>query len=1178
MSDGFGEEDHVRNRRSTRSRSASSQCSTSSQPHFVVTTPSGQLWQSDFAAELRHLEDMQRVQSVSARPRPVRLSSGGCRLRRHSEPSFEMWQAWRYSEGHEPARQQTAPQLPVWSGARRRRRTESIISAISVTSAGRRSTRLRASGNFLMGMCGTRSLSRGSISSLHRLDSFSRRCRSSEGTPSSVGARGPSSMPSKRNPFGSPERADRACRRSTSGSPISERSGADSKTSRRSCRPPRLSFSSVGSRGRASALLGHGESWNHSPCGSVMSPMTVSQLLRLRRVCISALDTHSKDFALFRASVLASRLCAAMVDSEIVELAQRTEVFFFSAGDRVVEPDDFGSHFFVVREGHFTLRFCSEDDPCDDVGRYLEPLPSYRLGPGDTFGELAVLHGEQQRIFVQAEDSPVDVALGGFRTRHPAGKDIVASCWGIERRLFNMLLRRMAERVYRENLALLDRVRFFQYLSQRQRRIVCRTAVVQLFDAGKRVTTEGAQGLENTDCLFIVKSGSLDVSVGEQHVTRLKYGDEFGERAWLYSEPRPATVTAMEPSAVLVVRRDVLEQELGDHFKDLSWRNVIHSVMRDFLDYRDFVELGSPTLKAITDAFIIRSYPPKSDIIKDDDQLGLRFIVVLNGEVWVRCGDEPVLRLGRGRVFGEDYLLNPTVEFRHTVENLAEEPCVLAVLSRDAVSALSAWRFGEELSLQQKMELMRKVHIFRHLTQHHCLLVAETIRTVRKARGDDVVKQGEIGSQFFIIKSGEVSVSIGGQVVRTLGKSDYFGERGLMSDEPRSATVTVQSLDAEFLVIDKVVFKHIVHGKLLELMVERIRLQDPKLKLHDLQILRTLGHGTCGVVKLVEHRSLGHRYALKCISIAKSISTGQQEALKLEREILLENDHPFIVKVVRTFKDQKYLYFLTELVTGGELYKLMRDVGFLTKSQVQFYAGGLILALESLHERCIAFRDLKPENVLLDSQGFTKLIDFGCAKKLTGHTFTLVGTPHYIAPEVIMGWGYGLSCDVWSFGVCLYELICGPLPFGACTEEPVEVFRELLTAKLSFPQHAKSDKTATHLMRVLLKRPLENRLGYGRGTCWRSVRKDPYFKNFSFDRLLSRQLEPPVIPTETVFGSSGSEAASDFDDTTGNGAESDEAEEEGEGVRGHTAVSGTTQVRKVASVPQVDEADCFADF
>merc|ERR1712087_774565 len=115
------------------------------------------------------------------------------------------------------------------------------------------------------------------------------------------------------------------------------------------------------------------------------------------------------------------------------------------------------------------------------------------------------------------------------------------------------------------------------------------------------------------------------------------------------------------------------------------------------------------------------------------------------------------------------------------------------------------------------------------------------------------------------------------------------------------------------------------------------------------------------------------------------------------------------------------VYMLTELITGGGLHAAIRKIPtVLTRAQAQFYTGCLILILEALSDRRIMYRDLKPENVMLDAQGYLKLVDFGIAKKLEegkGQTFSVIGTPHYMAPEVLSGRGYGMEVDIWSLGV-----------------------------------------------------------------------------------------------------------------------------------------------------------------
>ena len=166
-----------------------------------------------------------------------------------------------------------------------------------------------------------------------------------------------------------------------------------------------------------------------------------------------------------------------------------------------------------------------------------------------------------------------------------------------------------------------------------------------------------------------------------------------------------------------------------------------------------------------------------------------------------------------------------------------------------------------------------------------------------------------------------------------------------------------------------------------------------------------------GNVFLVARKEKHSLYALKTVD-RKKIEKYEIEAnLILERKVLLQLDHIFILKLVKTFKDDKRVYFLTEFVRGMDLFDVLRELNLVSDLDSRFYISCMILILEHLHDRDIIYRDLKPENIMVDEEGYLKLIDFGTSKIVNGRTFTIVGTPHYMAPEVIIGKGYGVSAD-----------------------------------------------------------------------------------------------------------------------------------------------------------------------
>merc|ERR1712203_122250 len=206
---------------------------------------------------------------------------------------------------------------------------------------------------------------------------------------------------------------------------------------------------------------------------------------------------------------------------------------------------------------------------------------------------------------------------------------------------------------------------------------------------------------------------------------------------------------------------------------------------------------------------------------------------------------------------------------------------------------------------------------------------------------------------------------------------------------------------------------------------------------------------------------------------------------------------------------------LTELITGGELHGAVRQIPtVLSRVDAQFYCGSLVIVLEELSDRNIVYRDLKPENVMLDQQGYLKLIDFGIAKKLSEgkiKTYTTVGTPHYMAPEVMRGHGYGTEVDLWSIGIMLFEFVCGLLPFADDLDDPKEVCRAVLKEPLKFPKRYK-DQPGMITMTALLCRQPKKRLGAGING-FEDVRNHDFFtagyagtSSTLFDKIMGRQL------------------------------------------------------------------------
>uniref|UniRef100_M4BSN2 Protein kinase domain-containing protein n=1 Tax=Hyaloperonospora arabidopsidis (strain Emoy2) TaxID=559515 RepID=M4BSN2_HYAAE len=286
--------------------------------------------------------------------------------------------------------------------------------------------------------------------------------------------------------------------------------------------------------------------------------------------------------------------------------------------------------------------------------------------------------------------------------------------------------------------------------------------------------------------------------------------------------------------------------------------------------------------------------------------------------------------------------------------------------------------------------------------------------------------------------------------------------------------------------------------------------QSSSFQLADFTLLTTLGTGTFGRVRLVQLKrgqSSSLFCALKILKKSEILRLQQLHHMKCEVDILRRIRHPFVVNYLGHFQDEKRLYVVLEYVQGGELFSYLRRQGRFADQVACYYAAQLVLAITYLHKQDIIYRDLKPENVLITAEGALKITDFGFAKIVADKTWTLCGTPEYLAPEIIQSKGHGKSVDWWALGVLLYEMLAGYPPFY--DENPFGIYQKILDGKIDFPKHF--DSKAKDLIKKLLSQDRTKRLGCLRNGA-EDVKKHKYFAKVDWDAVLARSEPPPYLP------------------------------------------------------------------
>ncbi|XP_042763658.1 cGMP-dependent protein kinase 1 isoform X3 [Panthera tigris] len=253
-------------------------------------------------------------------------------------------------------------------------------------------------------------------------------------------------------------------------------------------------------------------------------------------------------------------------------------------------------------------------------------------------------------------------------------------------------------------------------------------------------------------------------------------------------------------------------------------------------------------------------------------------------------------------------------------------------------------------------------------------------------------------------------------------------------------------------------------------------------------------------------------FAMKILKKRHIVDTRQQEHIRSEKQIMQGAHSDFIVRLYRTFKDSKYLYMLMEVCLGGELWTILRDRGSFEDSTTRFYTACVVEAFAYLHSKGIIYRDLKPENLILDHRGYTKLVDFGFAKKIGfgKKTWTFCGTPEYVAPEIILNKGHDISADYWSLGILMYELLTGSPPFSG--PDPMKTYNIILRGidMIEFPK--KIVKNAANLIKKLCRDNPSERLGNLKNGV-KDIQKHKWFEGFNWEGLRKGTLTPPIIPS-----------------------------------------------------------------
>ena len=771
------------------------------------------------------------------------------------------------------------------------------------------------------------------------------------------------------------------------------------------------------------------------------------------------------------------------------------EIIYISVfkGMKIYDINDTSNYFFIINKGSIEM---SQKDSNSGIHHKNNEehtnennaVNAKKLyGPWESFGEISFYNGKQRHEIMIAQEN--------------------SELYAIDSESFRELIKRNNEIILKEKYNFLNNISIFESLDKISKYNVAQKLKKKEFPANTKIIKKGEVG----DTLYIIKEGIVSCRIGVKEIRKLSNNEYFGQNAILVEVKRGADIITLQKCICYEISKNDLKEALSADYIDV----ILFCFFNYCINNNTYMKqiIIDSLLQNIFRCFSIKQYNKKEHICSsknwdESKKNKKRLIIVVSGSIYQNGN----MIAEKGKILGEeifqDYNKNNISE-----DLIAYPDCITLEASIDDLAKVMKIDLNKEkpYNILRYINKLKKSYLFKNLSENTLESIAKNMKKEKFNKGDKIIEEGTYGNTFYLISKGRVTITKEGKPIRVLDQGECLGEKSLLSnDSLRTATATAEEKVICYVIYKKEFDMILSDSNTREYLLKKLALQNTDITLNDLYYIKFLGKGKFGSVSLVHNKQ--NIYAIKAISI-KMVEKEKMlwKYFVNERNIMISLDHPFIVKMVKSLRNDKYCFILMEFVNELNLDDHLTQKR--TKRNIyetQFYIGSMLLMLDYLQKKYIAHRDIKPSNIMIDTNGYLKMIDFGTAKVLKDYTSTIIGTPHYIAPEILQGKGYSLSCDFWSLGICMYEIFYGIYPFGNNANEVIDIYKEVLKKNLIFPSENNKFANVNSFIKELLAKKVNERI------CnFSKLKQKPFFDGFEFSKLNDFQLEPPFRPTKS---------------------------------------------------------------
>ena len=582
-------------------------------------------------------------------------------------------------------------------------------------------------------------------------------------------------------------------------------------------------------------------STNHLPRNPVKKRAPVNDIRKNSKTSIDAPNAlvvdkpkSKKDIEMLINALNKHFIFASLSEENRNILITQMKHYTLAPQEIIFEQDQPGINFFVVASGQ------------------LEVLVNSRrvniINQGDSFGELALLH-----------DSPRSATVTTIER---------TTMWGLDQKTFRNALESVNASNYEENKKFIESVPLFQILNNTQKESLLGSLSTLKFRSREKIVNEGDPG----DLFYLIKEGTVLCLKGTKEIREMKRGDFFGEQALLYNCVRTASIAAVTDVKCVAIGRDRLTKVLGTQLQQIIYQNSKRMAL-DRSEVLSKLDLDQ-SLRLITN-LRVESYSKSSIVIRAGTRKADKLLVILKGKLKNKAG---ITIAELFSCLGDTEIVNNTNE-EYDQDYISDGDCDIAEISKHDFEECIGGRFEQVTANNEVLIALKRVQVLRSLSLEKLQALIAVLQVQDFETDSIIVEQNHPGNTFYIVKSGKVDVIRDGSIVRTITKLDYFGERSILFNETRSATVKANG-NVSCWVLHQQDFLRLVDDRIRQNLIKRIELQDDSISLRDLVCIKVLGKGMFGNVFLVSDKNRPMLYALKTVSRKKIERYEIQENLR----------------------------------------------------------------------------------------------------------------------------------------------------------------------------------------------------------------------------------------------------------------------------------------------------------